>query len=684
MDGVDKNARAGGELRVGRLWLQGVSVGGASVGSCACIAAYMDAQRWRAEQRNVREALRAARGGAAGVGGAPVSRAAPRVSVIVVCWNSADVLGRCLEQLLAQDYPEYEIVVVDDGSDDDTLAVAERARGGGEMAIVRSARNRGCPHARNLGIRQAVGEIVAFIDADGFAAPSWLSAIVAAFHSDATIGGVASTVFIEGNPLVINGAGGTVNRQGWAADLCMNEPYERAEIPREALYPMGCGMAVRRAALERVGPFDDRMLNYYDDVDYGVRLWRAGYRVVVATDAWIDHGFGQGGGEVARKQLLCERHRMRVVLKHSPAGTLGRWAAHEARALKAAPSPRRAQKLRAMAWNALHLRSALATRLRLRGDAPLPGGLVDPSWGEGFPAGVPPLSIPRPQDASNAVDMADAGGEGQLLYGWFPAERFDGRSYRWAGVQAAALVRLEGSVRRLRLDYAHVPEDIGGVDVRIRRIGSAEPLAAAWSGHLAWQHSARSVENHPLELPAGDYEVVFGVREGWLEPPLRTRALGFALASMSFEGSWEIASGGLDMASPRVEEQLVGGWFEGEGSPERSYRWAGGHAAAVVRVAESASGARLSYRLPPGPIGGLKVTVCDLDGRQPIWSTRLPWVDGDWHEEELALRLAPGDYLVCFDVEATWSNPGQRDPKLWPENRSLGFALSSLLFVEGP
>ena len=58
-------------------------------------------------------------------------------------------------------------------------------------------------------------------------------------------------------------------------------------------------MAVRRSALERVGPFDDRMLNYYDDVDYGTRLWRAGYRVVVAADA----------DEVMLEQLEYDRAR---------------------------------------------------------------------------------------------------------------------------------------------------------------------------------------------------------------------------------------------------------------------------------------------------------------------------------------------------------------------------------------
>ena len=636
----------------------------------------MDARRWREQQIQMREQLRARRVRERADATAVPS---PRVSVIVVCWNSADTLGRCLDQLLEQDYPDYEVIVVDDGSDDETLAVAERRLARGDLQIMRSRRNRGCPHARNLGLTQARGEVVAFVDADGFVAGDWLDRIVETFARDATIGAVASMVFYDGNPLVINGAGGTVNRQGWAADLSMNEPYERAQVAPEALYPMGCGMALRRKAIDDVGPFDDRMLNYYDDVDYGVRLWRAGHRVVVAPDAWIDHGVGVGA-DSARKRLLCERHRMRVVLKHAPAQTLTRWAGHEARAFRQAATPTRARKLRALAWNALHLPSAISSRRRLRGFVGTPDRLIDQSWGDGFPAGVPPLSMPHPQDAGKRVDMADTRSERQLSYGWFPTEQVDGRSYRWAGVQAAALVSLQAPAKRLRLDYAHVPVDIGGVDVCIRRLDSSDPLTPTWSARLAWQYIARSVENHPIALPAGDYEVIFGVQDGWLEPPLNTRSLSLALASMSFEESFELANGGMDMASAAVEEQLVSGWFEAEGSAERGYRWAGGHAAAVVHLADRASGARLSYCLPPASIGGLRLTICALEGGEPVWSTRIPWADADWHEQDFAMELAAGDYLMSFDADATWSNPEGRDPKLWPENRSLGFALSSLSF----
>jgi hypothetical protein len=310
----------------------------------------------------------------------------------------------------------------------------------------------------------------------------------------------------------------------------------------------------------------------------------------------------------------------------------------------------------------------------------VPDRLVDPSWGDGFPAGVAQSFSPRPDGAGSGIDMADAGSDRQLLHGWFPAEHVEGRSYRWAGEHAAALIRLDAPAKRMRLDYAHVPVDVGGVDVRIRRSDSSEPLVAVWAASLPWQYIARSVENHPLALPAGDYEVVFSVRQGWSDPPLETRALGFALTGVSLHESYEVTPGGLDMASPAVEEQLVSGWFEAEQSAERSYRWGTGHAAALVRLKDGARSARLTYCLPPRPTGALTVSVCALDQRTAVWSTRIDWGDADWHEDTFPLHLTAGDYVVSFAAEATWSNPSGEDPALWAENRSLGFAVSSLSF----
>jgi GT2 family glycosyltransferase len=602
-------------------------------------------------------------------------------SVIVVCWNAEDVLGRCLKQLREQDHPNYELIVVDDASSDGTLAVAEAARANGELKIVRSARNRGCPGARNLGLREARGEIVAFVDADGFAAPDWLSRLTASFTADPSIGGVASTVFFDDNPLVLNGAGGTVNRQGWAADLAMNESYEHAELAEEVLYPMGCGMAFTRKALERVGPFDESMLNYYDDVDYGVRVWRAGYRVIVSPEAAIDHGFGATGGDTARKRLLCERHRMRVVLKHSPLGAIGRWLANELRMLRGALAPVRRQKLAAIAWNVRHLRSTLAARHRLRDAPQAPERLLEDSWGDAFPAGVPPRATPVPERATASVAMGDPSSEAQLLHGWFPLERAGERSYRWAAAHAALLISLERPARRLHLDYAHVPSDIGGVELAIRRVGVGDPLVALWTTHLRWQYIARSIENHPLELSPGDYEVILSVAAGWLEPPLNVRALSLALAELRFEERLELAPRGLEMSAPGVEDQLVRGWFEAEQSPAGDYRWSSASAAALVRLDREASGVGLRFRLTPGRSGAVAVALTPIGADAPAASWEIPWEPGDWREQTFPASLAPGDYAVSFDVAETWSNVDRLDGALPPENRALGFALGALSFI---
>jgi hypothetical protein len=242
------------------------------------------------------------------------------------------------------------------------------------------------------------------------------------------------------------------------------------------------------------------------------------------------------------------------------------------------------------------------------------------------------------------------------------------------------LIRLEAPARRLRLEYAQVPVDMGGVELSVRRLGTPSPLTPVWRTRLLWQYIERCVENHPVSLPTGDYEVVFSSRRAWSDPPFETRPLGFALAGMSFDESFQIGLPELDLAAPEVEEQLVRGWFEAEANEERSYRWGGGHAAAVIRLQHGATSARISYCLPPAPTGGLKVTVHDLDTRQPTWSTHVSWRDSSWHEDTFPLRLAAGEYLITFDADATWSNPDGLDPAFWPENRSLGFALSKLSF----
>src|SRR5262249_1728590 len=113
--------------------------------------------------------------------------AVPRVSVVVCSYNGAQTLERCLRSLAELDYPDCEVIVVNDGSTDETRSILPRFP---SVRVVHQE-NLGLSPARNAGLRIATGEIVAYTDADCFADPHWLTHLVYQFQQTgaAAVGG---------------------------------------------------------------------------------------------------------------------------------------------------------------------------------------------------------------------------------------------------------------------------------------------------------------------------------------------------------------------------------------------------------------------------------------------------------------------------------------------------------------
>ena len=197
----------------------------------------------------------------------------PMVSVIVCCYNAAATLGECLQSLEKLEYPRYEVIVVDDGSNDGTHEIA----GKHNVRCLRGP-NGGLSKARNTGIEAGRGEIVAFIDSDAYADPDWLYYMVTALeeHDASAVGGPNLS------PPQDSFTAQCVD-QSPGNPTCVLVDNEHAEhIP-------GCNMAFRKEAFQIAGLFDAQHRAAGDDVDLCWRLLVADRKIVYHPSAVVWH-----------------------------------------------------------------------------------------------------------------------------------------------------------------------------------------------------------------------------------------------------------------------------------------------------------------------------------------------------------------------------------------------------------
>lgn len=452
------------------------------------------------------------------------------VSVIVLNHNGATVISRCIDCLLTQSYTNFEIIVVDNNSTDSSLSILQNYLKAGRIILVRSDRNEGVPGGRNLGLSHARGQIVAFIDNDGYARGNWLTEGLRTLLSDPQLGAVAPLVFFAENTLILNGAGGTLNLQGYGGDICFNTPFEFATIPGEVLYPMGCGMIFRRAVLDRIGPFDSSLFNYYDDVDVGIRTWKAGYKIVVAKDSEVDHGFSYTERILKNKVLLCERNRLRIILKHFGAAYILSWLTREVPySMRYFLTPSlRSIPIKAWGWNFLHLASIVRWRARFPSDQLSFRHLIDDTWGT-YPLPTANNQAFRPS-IQNAIDTLVIDGYTelpQLRFGWYDVERDGALDFRWTEKYASALFALTSATRTITLRLR--AESATDLVVRLKSLKDLETDNSIVISHVSREWSERALK---VDLEPGEYEMTLSAKTVHIDAS--RRRLGVAIADVRF------------------------------------------------------------------------------------------------------------------------------------------------------
>jgi O-antigen biosynthesis protein len=203
----------------------------------------------------------------------PLDRPWPRISVVVCSYNGAATIGQTLAELEQLNYPDYEVIVVDDGSTDETAIIAAKHK----VRLIRTANN-GLSSARNVGLYAATGEVIAYIDDDAYPDPDWLKYLAAAFARSDHAG-------VGGPNLAPAG-------DGMLADCVANAPGGPVHVllsDEIAEHVPGVNMAYRRDRLLAVHGFDPRFRVAGDDVDLCWCLQERGWTLGFAPAAVVWH-----------------------------------------------------------------------------------------------------------------------------------------------------------------------------------------------------------------------------------------------------------------------------------------------------------------------------------------------------------------------------------------------------------
>jgi GT2 family glycosyltransferase len=214
----------------------------------------------------------------------------PLVYIIVLNWNGHDETLHCIKSLGQQAYPNFRILVIDNGSTDGSTQLLREL--GGHISLIESRDNLGYAGGNNLAMREAFGrgaDYVWLFNSDAMAAPETLSRMIEVCEADRAIGLASPLIREEDDRIQFAGRifDLTVPDTTSTEDVGLARAWQANHPDRIAV--TGTAMLVSRALYERIGGLDDSLFAYWEDTDYSIRSASAGFRNVVAFDTAIFH-----------------------------------------------------------------------------------------------------------------------------------------------------------------------------------------------------------------------------------------------------------------------------------------------------------------------------------------------------------------------------------------------------------
>jgi hypothetical protein len=218
----------------------------------------------------------------------------PRVSIIILNWNGLEDTTECLESLKKITYPNYEVIVVDNGSKGNDAQVLKE-RFDSYIHLIQNDRNYGYTRGNNIGIRYALynsqPDYFLILNNDVVVSPDFLTEMVEVAEGDDSIGIVGPKVYYYDFPNIIDSAGMKTNVWLGYFGSIGNKHLDAGQYDtqQEVDSISGCCLLVKKEVIHQVGMFDESFFSYWDEVDYCFRAKRAGFRIIYVPQAIAWH-----------------------------------------------------------------------------------------------------------------------------------------------------------------------------------------------------------------------------------------------------------------------------------------------------------------------------------------------------------------------------------------------------------
>lgn len=218
----------------------------------------------------------------------------PKVSILIVNWNGKDVFKDCLESLEKLTYPNWELILVDNGSTDGSEnLVSNYTLKFKEYILIKNSKNLGFAPANNQGVKRSTGEYILLLNNDTKVTPLFLSTMVDKMEQKNEIGVMQPKIYLSDMGGYLDNAGAFLTPSGFLQHWGFKKK-DGVEFDEEKLIfsAKGACLLTRKSLVDKIGLFDNDFGSYFEESDFCFRVWLSGFKVLYYPKAHIFHRLG--------------------------------------------------------------------------------------------------------------------------------------------------------------------------------------------------------------------------------------------------------------------------------------------------------------------------------------------------------------------------------------------------------